>query len=435
MRTQALGRPWAITEDGLRLVLAVATRREAFAEALAARRADVGERREGGRHEMAIENGVAVIKVLGPLLRHADLMCDISGATSYGAIRRQMQAAIGNPACSAILLKVDSPGGEANGCGDLAAQIRQWSAQKPVVAYVEGYGASAAYWLASAASKIYCAPTAFLGSIGVRSAILDDSDAMADQGLREIEIVSSQSPDKRGTPVDDALIAREQARVDDLAAVFVAAVAKYRGVKESAVLADFGKGDHMIGGKAVDAGLADAIGDYAAAMEAARAAAARAPVKKTQAGALPVRRTTMKTLVERLTALAGQTAERGDSFSAELTDIAAGVSRLQDDNATLKAQQVAQALELDGHRIEAAIRTGWTERRITSPAQEAAVRGAYAGDLPGLQKYLSLQQPAPALERIQPRTGPKDEGEDAARKANADAPAGGLITRAFGGAQ
>jgi hypothetical protein len=56
--------------------------------------------------------------------------------------------------------------------------------------------------------------------------------------------------------------AKYQAQVDALAGVFVADVARYRGVSEDTVLADFGQGGVFVGQAAVDAGLVDRLGSY-----------------------------------------------------------------------------------------------------------------------------------------------------------------------------
>lgn len=273
--------PWAITPDGLQLALGVWSRGELFREELAAARAARGEL-SNEPPALDVRDGVAILPVRGTLFRHASMFSEISGGASYAAIGGLLQEAQQDPTVRAILLLVDSPGGEANGCGELAAKIR--ATGKPVTAYVEGLGCSAAYWLSSAAAEVICAPSAILGSIGCVCALLDDAGEQQQLGRRRVEIVSSQSPGKRGSPVDDAVIARVQQRADDLAAVFVAAVAEYRGVTADHVLERYGAGDVLVGAKAVTAGLADRLGDLDGALVAARA---RATTTRGRAPAAP----------------------------------------------------------------------------------------------------------------------------------------------------
>jgi hypothetical protein len=67
--------PWAITPEGLELVLGIAQRRISDREALLAAPT---ERRESGRVQM--RDGVAVISVMGPIFPRADFFMEISGA-------------------------------------------------------------------------------------------------------------------------------------------------------------------------------------------------------------------------------------------------------------------------------------------------------------------------------------------------------------------
>jgi signal peptide peptidase SppA len=256
-----LTQPWAITAEGMELVLAVWSRGDLFAEAKErALQARDGAPLENTR-AVTMREGVAVIPVYGPLFRHASMLTALSGATSYADVRKDLQRAIDDPQVKAILLDVNSPGGEVDGCGELADAIYAVRAAKPVEAYVGGMGASAAYWLGSAASRITCSESALLGSIGVRSAVVDTSESEKQQGVRTIEIISSQSPGKRDRPVDDEVVARAQQVVDDLAAVFIGAVARHRGVTTQAVEERFGQGGVMVGARAVAAGLADDVGN------------------------------------------------------------------------------------------------------------------------------------------------------------------------------
>lgn len=254
--------PWPITQDGMQLVLSVWSRGGLFADArekaLAAR---AGEPMENARVAYT-RDGVCVIPVTGPLFRHASLLTDLSGATAYDDIRRDLETAVNDPECFAILFDIDSPGGEANALAELAQAIYEARDKKPVWAYVGGYGASAAYWIASACSRIVCGETALLGSIGVRIVVIDDSGAEAQIGVRTVEIVNDASPDKRATPVDEALIARLQARANGLAGIFIRDVARNRSVTAERVTSDFGRGDVLMGAAAVAAGMADALGSY-----------------------------------------------------------------------------------------------------------------------------------------------------------------------------
>lgn len=260
---------WAIQDEWLRRILALTNRedldpdwarqiredRESRPAALAAKR---GDRLEGTR-DTRVRDGVAILEVTGPIVRRADLFSDISGATSVETLARDFATAMRDTTVEAIVLAIDSPGGEVTGINEFAQMISDArKGDKPVWAYVEGLGASAAYWLASAADRIIADETAILGSIGVVMAVPDPEKRKS----TEIEIVSSQSPNKRPNVTTERGRALLQTIVDDTAAVFVASVARNRKTTEETVLRDFGQGGVMVGKVAVVAGLADRVGNF-----------------------------------------------------------------------------------------------------------------------------------------------------------------------------
>jgi len=245
-----LGAEWAITPDALQGILAIARRENGDPTAVEAR---LGRPLENA-HRAEMRGSVAVIPVVGPLFRRANLFTRVSGATSYDMIAQYLREALDNPSVKAIVLNIDSPGGMASGVAELASHVAEARGRKPVVAYVGGMGASAAYWLASAASSIVAAKTAILGSVGVVVGVGKKGD--------EEEIVSSQSPYKRVDPATAEGRARIQALVDNLAAIFIDDVAAYRGVTGEHVLANFGQGDVMLGQAAEAAGMIDELGTF-----------------------------------------------------------------------------------------------------------------------------------------------------------------------------
>lgn len=246
--------PWAITEDALRQMLEIATRENLSPQAVAAQ---LGRPLDYTR-TVKVRDGVATIPVDGPIFRRANLFTEISGATSVEVLATDFHTALHDPAVASILFEIDSPGGEAAGVHEFANMVYAARGQKPITAYVSDLGASAAYWIASAADEIVADDAAFLGSIGVVAAVPDPTKRNA----REIEFVSSQSPKKRADPTTEAGRTQIQRMVDDLADVFIGAVARNRGVTAETVLERFGAGGLLIGRQAVEAGLADRLGSF-----------------------------------------------------------------------------------------------------------------------------------------------------------------------------
>lgn len=260
--------PWAITPDGLRTIIQVAERKGDI-EAV---QRTTGRELKNTRN-VQIRDGVAIIPVVGPLFRYANLFTEISGATSYEVLAKDFTTALENRSVKGILLDIDSPGGEVIGCQETAELIFRARGTKPITAHVSGLGASGAYWIASAADNVIASSTAMLGSIGVVFAFRDTSKRDAQLGIEEVEIVSSQSPKKRPQLDSEAGQSQIQRWADDLGEVFVGVVARNRGVSVETVLKRFGAGDILVGSAAVKAGLADRIStleDTLAAMAAGR---------------------------------------------------------------------------------------------------------------------------------------------------------------------
>ncbi len=250
--------PWAVTRETMETILEIACRENATPEAVAAKLGRPLENTYG----VEMRGSVGILHVTGPLFRYASFFTEISGATSYDRLATDFGKMLEDPAVSAILLNVDSPGGEAAGVSEFADMIYAARARKPVVAYVSGMAASAGYWLASSASEIVINDTALLGSIGTVFSVTDTREADQKAGRTRYDIVSSQSPYKRVDVATEDGRSRIQATADAMAAVFIDKVARNRGVTPETVLADFGQGDVLVGQAAVQAGLADRIGSF-----------------------------------------------------------------------------------------------------------------------------------------------------------------------------
>lgn len=246
----AAGEPWAITETALNNILTIASRQNESIEAVSAK---LG-RDLDNTYVTEVRDGVAVIPVVGPLFRYANLFTAISGASSYEVLAKDFNSALEDPDVHSIVLDIDSPGGEVNGCAEFANMIYESRGTKPIIAYASGDAASGAYWIASACDQIIASETSLLGSIGVVAVYRDSNDQNV------LEIVSSQSPYKRLDPNSDNGKSRLQSRIDDLASVFIDSIAKHRGVDPPTVLKEFGGGDVFVGKNAIRSGLADDVG-------------------------------------------------------------------------------------------------------------------------------------------------------------------------------
>ncbi|MBX3657583.1 MAG: S49 family peptidase [Ramlibacter sp.] len=210
---------------------------------------------------------VAVIPIHGTLVRRTSGLEAVSGLASYTSIAAQLDAALASPDVAAILLDVDSPGGESGGVFDLADRIRAASRIKPVWAVANDMAFSAAYALASAASRVFVARTGGVGSIGVIAMHIDQSVKDTKDGVRYTAVFAGERKNDLNPhePISDKAHAVLKAEVDRVYDLFVETVARHRGLDADAVRAT--EAGLFFGPDAVAAGLADAVGGFDDALD------------------------------------------------------------------------------------------------------------------------------------------------------------------------
>lgn len=240
---------WAILPDVLQTILGIAQGTNDSPEAVAER---LGRPLQNTR-TVVNRDGVAVVPINGPIFRYANIFTEISGATSIEVLATDFRAALEDSEIRGIVFEIDSPGGQIAGISEFADQVA--AAGKPIAAYISDIGASAAYWIASAADQVFIRDTAAAGSVGVVATLRRDK-----KDNDRIQIVSSQSPRKRVDPETEEGRSVLQRVVDDIADVFIGRVANYRGVSAEHVIEHFGQGGILVGRNAVRAGLADDLG-------------------------------------------------------------------------------------------------------------------------------------------------------------------------------
>jgi protease-4 len=201
---------------------------------------------------------VAVIPIQGTVQKRG-------GYCSLGTkdLVAQLSAANRDPEISAIVLDIDSPGGQVDGTEELAQAVAL--SGKPVVAYIDGLGASAAYWIASQASSIFInsASTAYAGSLGVLCMNVYQGAFLEKNGYKVEILRSSRAVDKaRLNSVEEMspeVRASVQADLDQIGETFIAAVTKGRAGKLS-TKEDVFTGKVYRGSDAKKHGLVDSIG-------------------------------------------------------------------------------------------------------------------------------------------------------------------------------
>jgi signal peptide peptidase SppA len=226
---QALGPRLGIDPDA---VLARRVPLDATAT-LMARYSDAGDDRD-----YAVLDGVAVVPVQGTLLKKESFLSAWSGATSYEQIQRQVARAVDDASVRAILLDIDSPGGETTGCFELADYIYSIRGVKPVYATANDIALSAAYAIASSASKVFVTRTGAVGSIGVYALHVDQSAFDKEIGAKYTFVFAG---DKKvdgnpHEPLSESAKGDIQAEVDREYGIFVETVARNRKASTKAIV-------------------------------------------------------------------------------------------------------------------------------------------------------------------------------------------------------
>ncbi|MEX5504152.1 S49 family peptidase [Pseudomonas putida] len=288
----AASQPWLMMPDALDNLLTISDRM-GDPVALATKR---GERLDETRR-VTMRGSVAVVPITGPIFRYANLFTEISGATSTQILATDIQRALDDPKVKSIVLNIDSPGGVASGINELAEMIYAGRDRKRIVAYIGGIGASAAYWIASAASEIVIDEASLAGSIGVVvEAVIEDEKKT---GRTRYQIVSRNAPNKRPDLGTEEGRAKMGETIDAMAEVFVGKVARNLGVAAEKVPAMGDNGGIRVGADAVKHGLAHRVGSLESLITELAKPATTFPRTNTM--------TTVKTTAELRTAIAAGT--------------------------------------------------------------------------------------------------------------------------------
>jgi signal peptide peptidase SppA len=226
----------------------------------------IGTRRRKGRDwaMTPAHNGVAIITIAGSLVNRGAWIGNSSGLVSYEGIGAQLRDAANDPEVHAILLDIESYGGEASGNNSLAALIRSIREDKPVTALVNDVAASGGYGIAAAANEIVVSPTSMVGSVGVVMMHLDVSGEMEKKGqVATLIYAGKHKVDGHPFgPLPDTVKADLQAEVSSIYDEFVNSVAAGRGFRMASGAIRATEARTYYGQDAIDHRMADRMGSF-----------------------------------------------------------------------------------------------------------------------------------------------------------------------------
>jgi len=252
--------PWAILPERLNVLQEIVARHVA------------GEKMDAEEVQMAIHGAkrpenrkagnIAILPLFGMIFPRANLMTQMSGATSAEIFGNQFDELVNDPEISGIVLDVDSPGGQVGGIEELSRKIYGARGTKPILAVANHSMDSAAYWIGTSADEVVITPSGEVGSIGVFAAHWDESKALEMEGLK-LTLISEGKYKTEGNPFEplgEEAQAAIRSDVKEFYDAFTRDVARNRGKPVDEVRNGFGEGRVVWARQAIKTGMADRVG-------------------------------------------------------------------------------------------------------------------------------------------------------------------------------
>jgi protease-4 len=212
---------------------------------------------------------IAVIPLSGTITSGGSSLLSSSTITP-DLVRSYLSRAENDRAVKAIVLRIDSPGGEVEASQEILLQIERARESKPIVVSMGSMAASGGYYISTGANEIVALPTTETGSIGVISYQMNVQGFLDKLGIDVQVFKGGKYKDmytgfRELTPEEQSIM---QATVDEFYEQFVGVVAEGRGLSTDQVR-DLATGQLYSGTEAKELGLIDELGDLDAALSLA----------------------------------------------------------------------------------------------------------------------------------------------------------------------
>jgi signal peptide peptidase SppA len=205
----------------------------------------------------AYADGIAFIPVSGVLVNRFNHSWGY--VTGYNFIRNQLNLALEDDDVKGIVFDINSGGGQVTGCFELAEDIYKSRSIKPSMAVVDAHCYSAAYAIASSASKVLVTPSGAAGSIGAVIMHMEYEAWLKEAGIK-VSFIFSGDHKTDGNPYESLsaeVKAGFQVKVDSARSKFVDLVTRNRGLDTKAVFDT--QADIFESEQALQLGLVDGI--------------------------------------------------------------------------------------------------------------------------------------------------------------------------------
>lgn len=244
---------------------------------------------------VSARNKISVIYASGTIVMGKGTQDNIGG-NAYGDLIRKERK---DSAVKAIVLRVNSPGGNAIASEIIWKELELAAKVKPVIISMGNYAASGGYYISASGTKIFANPTTITGSIGVFG-LLPNAGKLLDQKLGISTETVNTNKNSDFPSVFRPMTAYEklmmQSSVDKIYSDFVSRVSTGRSMDYEAV-DSIGQGRVWSGTDAIGLGLVDAMAGLTASIDSA---AALAGVDKYSIKELPVQEEPYAKLISQL---------------------------------------------------------------------------------------------------------------------------------------
>lgn len=223
--------------------------------------------------DIEVKDGVVQVIYAEGEITQANISPFAAGASTIGAgLGDKLREAAEDDDVKAVVLRMNSPGGDAFLSEQLWHAVKQLRSKKPVVVSMGDYAASGGYYISSAANRIVAQPNTLTGSIGIFGLFPNFSELVQKVGVN-VEVVKTNDfadltismPYKPLTNEQRALIQRHVERGYD---IFLSRVAEGRHMTKAQV-DSVGQGRVWLGRKAQTLGLVDKLGGLDVAIKEA----------------------------------------------------------------------------------------------------------------------------------------------------------------------
>jgi protease-4 len=213
------------------------------------------------------KNRIALIYAEGTIVMGKGNETNVGGNSYADIIRAQRK----DSTIKAIVLRVNSPGGNAIASDMMWRELELAAKVKPVVVSMGNYAASGGYYISAPATKIYASPVTISGSIGVFGLIPNAGKLMKEKlGITTETVNTNNYSDFPSLfrPMDSYEKEVMQSSIEKTYTDFVSKVAEGRKMNASSV-DSIGQGRVWVGSTALKLGLVDELGGLQSAIKGA----------------------------------------------------------------------------------------------------------------------------------------------------------------------